>query len=77
MGNDLSIIAHGRAVHTALGVAETLEEKHKVSVEVLDLRSIRPLDTDAILQTVRKTNRVLLVEENKPFFVELAHRSLI
>lgn len=67
VGNDLSIIAHGRAVHTALGVAETLEEKHKVSVEVLDLRSIRPLDTDAILQTVRKTNRVLLVEENKPF----------
>ena len=66
-GNDLSIIAHGRSVHTAMEVAETLEEKHKVSVEVLDLRSIRPLDVDAILQTVKKTNRVLLVEENKPF----------
>ena len=36
-------------------------------MEVLDLRSIRPLDLDAILETVRKTNRVLLVEENKPF----------
>ncbi|MEK9772943.1 MAG: alpha-ketoacid dehydrogenase subunit beta [Opitutae bacterium] len=66
-GNDLSIIAHGRSVMVALQVAETLQEKHGVSVEVLDLRSIRPLDLDAILQTVRKTNRVLLVEENKPF----------
>jgi pyruvate dehydrogenase E1 component beta subunit len=66
-GSDLSIIAHGRSVQVALQVAETLSEKHNVSVEVLDLRSIRPLDLDAILQTVRKTNRVLLVEENKPF----------
>ena len=66
-GNDLSIIAHGHSVMVALQVAETLQEKHGVSVEVLDLRSIRPLDLDAILHTVRKTNRVLLVEENKPF----------
>jgi pyruvate dehydrogenase E1 component beta subunit len=66
-GNDLSIIAHGRSVQVALQVAETLSEKNGVSVEVLDLRSIRPLDLDAILQTVKKTNRVLLVEENKPF----------
>jgi pyruvate dehydrogenase E1 component beta subunit len=66
-GSDLSIIAHGKAVHTSLEVAQSLEEKHGVSTEVLDLRSIRPLDTEAILTTVRKTNRVLLVEENKPF----------
>jgi len=66
-GSDLSIIAHGRSVHTALDVAATLEEKHNISAEILDLRSIRPLDTEAILKTVRKTNRVLLVEENKPF----------
>ena len=66
-GSDLSIIAHGKAVHTSLEVAQSLEEKHGVSAEVLDLRSIRPLDTDTILSTVRKTNRVLLVEENKPF----------
>jgi pyruvate dehydrogenase E1 component beta subunit len=66
-GNDLSIIAHGRSVHVAMEVAETLEEKHNISVEVLDLRSIRPLDVDAILRSVKKTNRVLLVEENKPF----------
>ena len=66
-GSDLSLIAHGKAVHTSLEVAQSLEEKHGVSAEVLDLRSIRPLDTEAILSTVRKTNRVLLVEENKPF----------
>ena len=66
-GSDLSIIAHGRSVHTALQVAETLSQKHKISAEVLDLRSIRPLDIDAIIKTVKKTNRVLLVEKNKPF----------
>lgn len=66
-GKDLSIIAHGKSVHTALQVAETLEENHRVSVEVVDLRSIRPLDVETILSSVRKTNRVLLVEENKPF----------
>ncbi len=66
-GSDLSIIAHGKAVHTSLEVAQSLEKKHGVYAEVLDLRSIRPLDTEAILSTVRKTNRVLLVDENKPF----------
>jgi pyruvate/2-oxoglutarate/acetoin dehydrogenase E1 component len=63
----MSIIAHGKAVHTSLEVAQTLEEKHNVSVEVLDLRSIRPLDVDAIIKTVKKTNRVLLVEEINHF----------
>ena len=66
-GNDLSIIAHGKAVHSSLQAAQSLEESHNISVEVLDLRSIRPLDVDAIINTVKKTNRVLLVEENKPF----------
>ena len=66
-GTDLSIIAHGKSVHTSLQVAQTLEETHKVSAEVVDLRSIRPLDTETILASARKTNRVLLVEENKPF----------
>ena len=66
-GTDLSIISHGRSVHTALQVAETLSEKHSISAEVLDLRSIRPLDVDSVINTVKKTNRVLLVEENKPF----------
>jgi pyruvate dehydrogenase E1 component beta subunit len=66
-GTDISFIAHGRATITALKAAEILQAEHKISAEVLDLRSIRPLDEDAILETVRKTNRVVLVEENKPF----------
>ena len=66
-GNDISFIAHGKAVHTALEAASELSEKHDISAEVVDLRSIRPLDEDTILNTVKKTNRVVLVEENKPF----------
>lgn len=66
-GKDLTIIAHGRAVIQSLKAAQLLEEQHKLSVEVVDLRSIRPLDEETILASVRKTHRVLLVEENKPF----------
>ena len=66
-GTDLSIIAHGKAVHTSLQTAELLQEKHNVDAEVIDLRSIRPLDVETILNSVKKTNRALLVEENKPF----------
>ncbi|MGA0899093.1 MAG: alpha-ketoacid dehydrogenase subunit beta [Luteolibacter sp.] len=66
-GSDLSIIAHGRSVLHALEAAQTLQEKHGIDVEVLDLRSIRPLDVEAIIATVHKTNRVMLVDESKPF----------
>ncbi len=66
-GADLSFIAHGRAAITCLKAAEILEEKHGIHAEVLDLRSIRPLDEDAILASVRKTHRAVVVEENKPF----------
>lgn len=66
-GTDISIIAHGRSVIMALKAAEELKKQHNIDAEVLDLRSIRPLDEAAILKTVKKTNRVLLVEENKPF----------
>ena len=66
-GTDLTIVAHGRATITSLTAAERLQEEHGISVEVVDLRSVRPLDEETILESVRKTNRVLLVEENKPF----------
>ena len=66
-GRDITLIAHGRAVLTALKAAELLEAEHDVNAEVLDLRSIRPLDEDAILASVRKTHRAVLVDENKPF----------
>jgi len=66
-GTDISLIAHGRAVITSLKAAEILSAKHNIQAEVVDLRSIRPLDEAAILQSVRKTHRVVLVDENKPF----------
>ena len=66
-GTDISIIAHGRAVITALKSAEILQKEHGINAEVVDLRSIRPLDEETVLNSVRKTNRVLLVDENKPF----------
>jgi pyruvate dehydrogenase E1 component beta subunit len=67
VGTDVTIIAHGRAVLTALKAAELLAAEHDISAEVVDLRSIRPLDEETILASVRKTHRAVLVEENKPF----------
>jgi pyruvate dehydrogenase E1 component beta subunit len=67
VGKDLTIVAHGRATITSLKAAEILMSEHGIDAEVVDLRSIRPLDEETILKSVRKTNRVLLVEENKPF----------
>jgi pyruvate dehydrogenase E1 component beta subunit len=66
-GTDLTIITYGRPVILSLAAAHLLQEEHNVSVEVLDLRTIRPLDMDAVLASVRKTHRVLVVEEQKPF----------
>jgi pyruvate dehydrogenase E1 component beta subunit len=66
-GSHLSIIGHGRPIQMALKAADILKEKHNISVEVVDLRSIRPLDEETVLASVKKTNRVLLVEEAKPF----------
>lgn len=66
-GSDLSLIAHGRSVLHCLAAAETLQADHGINCEVLDLRSIRPLDQEAILNSVRKTHRVVLVDESKPF----------
>jgi pyruvate dehydrogenase E1 component beta subunit len=66
-GTDISLIAHGRAVLTALAAAERLAAEYNISAEVVDLRSIRPLDEETILESVRKTHRAVLVDENKPF----------
>lgn len=66
-GTDLSIIGHGRPIQLALKAADLLKEKHGINAEVIDLRSIRPLDEETILASVKKTNRVLYVEEAKPF----------
>ncbi|MCC5841470.1 MAG: alpha-ketoacid dehydrogenase subunit beta [Opitutales bacterium] len=66
-GTDLTIVGHGRSVLVALKAAKELKDKHGIDAEVVDLRSIRPLDEATILKSVKKTNRVLVVDENKPY----------
>ncbi|HYY27766.1 MAG TPA: alpha-ketoacid dehydrogenase subunit beta [Chthoniobacterales bacterium] len=66
-GSDVTLIAHGRAVITSLRAADILASEHNINAEVVDLRSIRPLDEATILESVRKTNRAVVVDENKPF----------
>ncbi len=66
-GTDLTIVTYGRSVLHSLKAAEILQNEHGKSVEVVDLRTIRPLDIDTVLASVAKTHRVLIVEEQKPF----------
>jgi 2-oxoisovalerate dehydrogenase E1 component len=66
-GTDLSIITYGNTVHHSLEAAEILEKEDGVKIEVLDLRSLKPLDEEAIVRTVAKTNRVLVFHEDKVF----------
>jgi 2-oxoisovalerate dehydrogenase E1 component beta subunit len=63
-GRDLSIITYAATVWTALEAAERLEQADGLSVEVLDLRTLLPLDDDALVTTVRKTNRALVLHED-------------
>ena len=66
-GSDVTIICHSKTVIPCEKAATALAEQHGVSAEVIDLRSIRPLDTETILASVRKTNRCVIVEEGWPF----------
>src|SRR3954463_3946544 len=63
-GRDLSIITYAATVWKALEAAEQLEREDGLSVEVLDLRSLSPMDDEAIAATVKKTSRVLIVHED-------------
>ena len=63
-GTDLTIITYGNTTHLCLQAAEKLEEEG-FSAEVLDLRSLVPLDEEAVLNSVKKTNKVLIVHEDK------------
>lgn len=62
-GEDISVITWGMMVHRSLEAARQMQEKD-VSIEVIDLRTLNPLDTDAILTSVRKTGKVLIVHED-------------
>jgi 2-oxoisovalerate dehydrogenase E1 component beta subunit len=65
-GTQVTVVSYGYNVHQALDAAQRLEDEN-VSVEVIDLRSIRPMDKTAILTSVRKTRKLLIVHEDNKF----------
>jgi pyruvate dehydrogenase E1 component beta subunit len=65
-GTDVTIVSFNKMMKVALGAAEELQ-KEGISAEVIDLRTIRPLDWPAILESVKKTNRLVIVEEQWPY----------
>ena len=75
-GTDVTIVSYNKMMKVAMGVAEELA-KENISAEVIDLRTIRPLDWETIVESVKKTNRLVIVEEQWPFGsvgAEIAYR---
>jgi 2-oxoisovalerate dehydrogenase E1 component len=66
-GSDLSLITYGNTTPMCVELADQFSKEGKASLEVLDLRSLSPLDTEALLNTVRKTGKALVVHEDKVF----------
>lgn len=67
VGTDLTLVTYGAMVHTAQEAAEQLATEDGAEVEIIDLRTLQPLDSEAILESVRKTGRVLLLHEAPRF----------
>src|SRR5439155_22826956 len=65
-GSDVTVVCYAQTVPIALKVAAQLEEEG-ISAEIVDLRSIKPLDEQAIFDSVEKTHRVVIVEQDHPF----------
>jgi pyruvate dehydrogenase E1 component beta subunit len=75
-GSDITIVSFGKIMKTALAAAEELQ-KEGISAEVIDLRTIRPLDINTIIKSVKKTNRLIVLEEAFPvcsISTEVAYR---
>ncbi len=66
-GDDVTLVCHSKTVAVALKASERLSEELGVSAEVVDLRTIRPLDIDTIANSVAKTNRCVIIEDGWPF----------
>ena len=63
-GNDISVITWGMLVQRSLDAASRIEEKYGVTIEVVDLRTLNPLDRETIIRSVRKTGKVLIAHED-------------
>ena len=66
VGTDVTVVSFGKIIKEAYKAAENLE-KENISVEIIDLRTIRPMDHQAIITSVKKTNRLVILEESWPF----------
>lgn len=66
-GRDLTIVTYGTTVHWCLRAAGQLKDEHGIEAEVIDLRSLVPLDMDTVVESVRKTSKALVVHEDKVF----------
>lgn len=65
-GSDVTVVAHGKMYHVAKQAAASLE-KEGVEVEIIDPRTVKPLDMDTIVASIKKTNRCVIVDESHPF----------
>jgi len=66
-GSDTTIVTYSIMLHKSLQAAEILKNEYNLNVEVIDLQSLRPLDSETIVNSVKKTNRIVTVEESWPF----------
>ncbi|MGC6493359.1 MAG: pyruvate dehydrogenase complex E1 component subunit beta [Myxococcota bacterium] len=66
-GTDVTLVSWNKAIYTCLDAAEKLQKEHGISAQVLDLRTIRPLDEAALFAAVAKTHRMVVVQEGFPF----------
>ncbi len=66
-GADLTIVTYGNTTHMCVDVAEQISKEGLAEIEVIDLRSLVPLDTETVLESVKKTSKVLVVHEDKVF----------
>tara|TARA_Y100001960_G_C14716195_1_gene849740 strand:+ start:322 stop:1665 length:1344 start_codon:yes stop_codon:yes gene_type:complete len=66
-GKDVTIVTYSIMVSKSIEAAKLIKQKHGIDVEVIDLQTIRPLDKDLIIESVKKTNRLVTVEESWPF----------
>ena len=63
-GDDVTIVGYSGSVHQATRAAKMLEEQEEISAEVIDLRTLRPLDIETVVNSVKKTNRAVIVEDD-------------
>ncbi|HKP87633.1 MAG TPA: thiamine pyrophosphate-dependent enzyme [Blastocatellia bacterium] len=66
-GRDMTIISYGTTVHWSLRAASQLKDEHDIEAEVIDLRTLLPLDMETVIESVRKTSKALIVHEDKVF----------